>query len=140
MNGIRLPGIIVPQDFTVSKDQEPKPEEKSVDFSELDRLFQAGDFAGFLSCKTFTSTPFRELPEDVQQQALTCAARILYRAPTMEITMEPFERALFQAEEKRGFHQEMEDQGHVRPGDSPVLCPFLLGAVYPAGGFRPGCR
>ena len=111
LNGIRLPGIIVPQDFTVSKDQEPKPEEKSVDFSELDRLFQAGDFAGFLSCKTFTSTPFRELPEDVQQQALTCAARILYRAPTMEITMEPFERALFQAEKSEDFIKKWKIRG-----------------------------
>lgn len=113
LNGIRLPGIIVPQEFTVSNEleNEPEPENKPVDFSELDRLFQAGDSVGFLSSKTFISTSFRELPEEVQQQALTCAARILYRDPTMEITLEPFERALFQAEKSEDFIKKWKSKG-----------------------------
>ena len=109
LNGIRLPGIIVPQEFTVPN--EPEPEDKPVDFSELDRLFQAGDSAGFLSCTTFTSTPFWKLPEEIQQQALTCAARILYCDPTMGITLEPFECALFQAEKSEDFIKKWKSRG-----------------------------
>ena len=110
LNDIRLPGVIVPQIFTVQNDSETEEENKA-NLAELDRLFASGDDADFLSSRSFTSTAFRDLPKEYQQKALTCAARIMHRDHAREITLEPFELALLRAEKGEDFIKKWKIKG-----------------------------
>lgn len=84
--------------------------DRAAEYAELVALFQRRDYLGFLRSERFRQARFFELPESVQEMALTCAARVMYPGEEWKAELGLLERELLRAATGKEFEQRWKEK------------------------------
>ncbi len=139
IRGTRYPGIIIIRgswpilENEVSAVSQRSLDNKEQELCELQRLFEEGDYFGYLRSPQLAGINFCDLPRSYQEMTLTCASRILFQEDTKPVTLSLFQKELIDSINGRAFHKKWATDAGTYPDEIMESCAqnSWKGLVYP---------